>query len=61
MSYKDIWINAYDKIYMDLIDRGVNPKKAERMAEDMADGAAKDRIADMIDDVRQRKKDGYYD
>ncbi len=55
---KDLWFEEFDRIYNECLDQGVPAERAYNMAADMADGATVDRMADMIDLARMRRRDG---
>lgn len=49
MSYKQLWIDEYDRIYYEALDEGESEKEAISRADRLTDNAAKDRFADMVD------------
>lgn len=55
---KDIFIAEYDRIYSKLVDAGCPEDMAHEIASEKAYPAMQERYADMIDQDRQRKKDG---
>ncbi len=55
---KDLWFEEFDRIYNECLDQGVPADRAYSLAEDMAEAATADRMADMIDLARMRRKDG---
>jgi len=56
-SYKEIWIEEYDRIYNDALDAGCSEADAVRRADRLTDNAAKDRFADMVDFWRDKAKE----
>ena len=57
-AVKDLWMQEYERIRDELIDAGMSEEEADATAADQAYNAAGDRLADMADAARQRKKDG---
>lgn len=55
---KDLWFDEMTRIEAELIDLGMDPNAAYEKASNMADGAVRERLADMIDEARLRKKEG---
>lgn len=55
-SYKDVWFDEYEKQYYEREDRGSRETDAELA--DRAHEAAVDRIADQIDQAKDRRKYG---
>lgn len=55
---KDLWFAEFERIQNELEDAGVSPEKAYDMAADKAHGALLERLADMADLARLRKKEG---
>lgn len=54
---KDLFIAEYDRIYAKLVEGGCPEDMAHEIASEKAYPAMQDRLADMIDAARQRKKD----
>lgn len=54
---KDLWFAEMTRIEAELIDLGMDPDAAYEKASEMADGAVRDRLADMIDMERLRRKE----
>lgn len=57
MDFKDLYIAEVERISADLEARGINPDRAYDLASNSAYDAARDRLADMADTLRQRAKD----
>ena len=57
-SAKEMWIAEYDELVNEALDAGKSQKAAEAYAEARIDGRFKDKIADIADMERLRRKDG---
>jgi hypothetical protein len=60
---KELFIQAHEELIEKYLERHPNATEAEAY-DKTADGAydrMTDKLADMIDQARQREKDGYYD
>lgn len=55
---KDLYIDAWQEIYDYWLEKGLTEEQAEKAANDGAYDAMREKIADMIDSERQRRKDG---
>ena len=55
---KDLWFREFERLYNENLDQGVPDDKAYEQAGDEADGALQERIADIADEYRLRKKEG---
>ena len=58
-DFKSLWIDSYEEIAADLMDEnpGMTEAEAYALAEDRAYDHARDRLADMADNLRQWEKD----
>lgn len=54
---KDLYIDAWQELYDYWLDQGLTEDEAEKKANDGAYDAMREKIADMIDSERQRRKD----
>ena len=54
---KELWIAEYDELVEEALDAGKSQEEAEAYAERRIDGRFKDKIADMGDMERLRRKD----
>ena len=57
MDFKELWMSEQERIAGELEDAGMDPNAAYDKAADLAYDAARDRYADMADNLRQRMKD----
>lgn len=57
MNFKDLYIDEHMRLVSELEDRGVPTERAYDIAADQAYDSARNRLADMADDLRQRRKD----
>lgn len=55
---KEMWFDQWNEIYCAALDAGASEAAASKRADQHADGAYRERIADMIDDARLRAKEG---
>lgn len=55
---KELFISVYEDLVNNLIDQGYSEAEAERIAENGAYDAYRDRVADMTDQARLLKKEG---
>ncbi len=53
---KDLWFKEMERIYHEKLDAGIPDDKAYNDAAEEADSALTDRLADMIDYERMRRK-----
>ena len=57
MDFKELYIAEVERISADLEDQGLSPDRAYDLASNSAYDAARERLADMADQARQRAKD----
>lgn len=55
---KEIWFAEMERLYAEKLDAGVPDSQAYEQAGDEAHDATRERLADMIDLARLRKKEG---
>lgn len=55
---KDLWFAEFERLLNEKEDAGMPPDEAYEHAGNEAHGALRERLADMIDDARLRKKEG---
>ena len=55
---KDMWIAEWNVLYEEALDRGLSEADAERFADNGADGAYREKVADMVDHARLLRKEG---
>lgn len=55
---KDGWIDEWNALYDEAIERGLSEKNAEAFADAGADHAHREKVADMIDHARLLRKEG---
>ena len=53
---KDLWFAEFERLYNEALDDGVPDSRAYDQAADKAHGAMIDRLADMADQERKRRK-----
>ena len=58
MDFKELYIAEVERAMAELEDAGMNPDDAYDIASNRAYDAARDRLADYADTLRQRAKDG---
>ncbi len=56
-DWKEMWLDSWDRIYQEALDRGVPERTARRLADDEATGDAYERLADRADYLRKRAKE----
>lgn len=54
---KELWFREFERIQADLEDAGVSPDRAYALAGDRAHGALLERLADVADRERTRRKE----
>lgn len=59
--FKDIYVEEYQKLLLDMLDQGAPAHEAENYASEAAYLRARDRVADLVDAARQRQKDERHD
>lgn len=55
---KDLWFAEFERLLNEKEDTGMSPDEAYEQAGNEADGALRDRLADLGDLARLRKKEG---
>lgn len=54
----DLWFREFERLLNEKVDAGIPEDRAYEQAGDEAHGAVSERLADMIDLARLRKKEG---
>lgn len=57
MDFKDTFIIEHERLASEMEERGVDRARAYDLTADAAYDAARDRLADIADNLRQRAKD----
>jgi hypothetical protein len=55
---KELWLDEMERILSEKLEAGVDFDLAYERAGNEAHGALTDRLADMADDIRKRRKEG---
>jgi len=58
MGGKEMWLAEWNALFEEAIERGLSERDAEAFADRGADNAHREKLADMIDEARLRKKEG---
>jgi hypothetical protein len=57
MRVKDMWIAEFEKLIAELEGKGLSFNQAYKQASDLTDARLRDRLADMADAERKRRKE----
>lgn len=58
LSFKDIWLDEVERLAADMEEAGIDPAEAYDRACDQAFHSARDRLADLADNLKDRAKEG---